>query len=196
MISNHYTRGGGILEGFLAKQRAAKANSLILDFQRKGRILDIGCGSCPYFLKTTVFNEKYGIDPSVKNLSEGKIILKKIKVDNQKLPFQDNFFDVVTMLAVIEHIEFSRLPLVLGEIKRVLKKGGSFIVTTPSPWADKLLHCMGKVSLISAEEINEHKHNHGKIKIEKTLEKSGFEKEKIRSGFFESFMNMWFAANK
>jgi len=190
------TRGKGLLENFLAKKRSKRANFLIPKELRKGRILDIGCGSYPYFLITTSFEEKFGIDPSIKNLNDERIILKRTKVDNRKLPFKDEFFDAVTMLAVIEHIEFNKLPQILGEINRVLKIGGILILTTPAPWADTLLHFMGKVGLISAEEINEHKHNHQRLGIEKILEEAGFKRQKIRSGFFELFANMWFVAEK
>jgi ubiquinone/menaquinone biosynthesis C-methylase UbiE len=192
------TRGSGLLEVFLAKKRAKLANSLITKSHRSGRILDVGCGSYPYFLTTTKFKEKYGIDPSV-NLSlveDAGIIFKKIKIDKKTLPFENNYFDVVTMLAVFEHINQNELIPVIKEIKRVLKKDGVLIITTPAPWSDRLLHKMALIGLISSEEIHEHKHNHSKHKIENILESAGFEKEKIKSGFFELYMNMWFTAKK
>lgn len=198
-MKNSYTRGDGLLEGFLAKQRANLANSFITPKQRKGKILDIGCGYYPYFLVNTNFNEKYGIDPSV-NLSlikKDKIKLIKDRVDNKKFPFRDNYFDIITMLAVFEHIDGNKLISVLKEIYRVLKKDdGMFIITTPAPWTDKLLHQMSKVGLISSEEIHDHKHNHPRSKIENILQQAGFKKGKIRSGFFEMGFNMWFTAVK
>lgn len=192
------TRGSGLLEVFLAKKRAKLANSLILNSHRSGRILDVGCGSYPYFLTTTKFKEKYGIDPSV-NLSlvkDAGIILKKIKINKKAIPFANNYFDVVTMLAVFEHINQDELILVIKEIKRVLKKDGKLIITTPAPWSNNLLHTMAMVGLISSEEIHEHKHNHPKSKIENLLAEAGFEKSKIKSGFFELYMNIWFTAKK
>lgn len=196
MKNNHYTRGTGILEVFLAKQRASKANSFISKEQRSGKILDIGCGSYPYFLTSIDFKEKYGIDPSLTSLKLENITLEKLDVTKNKLSFKNNYFNVVTMLAVFEHIEQDKLPEVLYEIKRVLKKDGIFIITTPAPWTDKLLRFMARFSLISSEEIHEHKHNHPRERIEGILVEAGFEKRKIRSGFFELFMNMWFTASK
>jgi ubiquinone/menaquinone biosynthesis C-methylase UbiE len=192
------TRGSGLFEGLLAKKRANLANNLIGKDQRKGRILDAGCGSFPYFLSTTNFKEKYGLDP-VLNLAAVKganIRLTKASIGKKRLPFEDNFFNVVTMLAVFEHIEHNNLVAVIKELRRVLKKDGMLIITTPAPWADKLLHQMAKVSLISSEEIHEHKHNHSKEKIGDIIEDGGFSKSKIRSGFFELGMNMWFVARK
>ena len=191
-----YTRGSGILEGFLAKKRAEKANAFIPKIYRKGRILDIGCGSYPYFLITTEFKEKYGIDPSLITLKVENINLQKLDITKNDLPFEDNFFDVITMLAVFEHIDEKKTESVLREIKRVLKKDGLFIITTPAPWSDKLLHQMAKFGLISSEEIHEHKTHHAKSKIEKMLVNSGFSHKQIKSGYFEIYMNMWFTAIK
>jgi len=54
------TRGNGLLEGCLARRRCARADALIPDELRAGRILDIGCGRYPLFLRTTAFREKVG----------------------------------------------------------------------------------------------------------------------------------------
>src|SRR3989304_2458121 len=110
------TRGYGLLENFLAKKRAEKANSLILEDLRKGRILDIGCGSYPYFLLNTKFNKKFGIDPSIHNLSvQNGVNLKRAKAE-KKLLFGNDFFDVVTMLAVFEHIDSKKINYLLNEV--------------------------------------------------------------------------------
>jgi SAM-dependent methyltransferase len=191
-----FTRGSGLLEPLLVRMRAKKANSLIGDGHRKGRILDIGCGSYPYFLINTIFSEKYGIDPSLLLKSIDKINLEASDITKQKFPFKDNFFDTVTMLAVFEHIEHEKLQFTLKEIKRVLKKDGLFVFTTPASWSDKILHLMGVINLISNEEIHEHKHNHSHEKIKNILIKAGFEKDKIKSGYFEVYMNMWFKITK
>lgn len=193
---NQFTRGNGVLESFLAKKRTKKANELIPENLKKGRVLDIGCGSYPYFLINSNFNQKYGIDPSLSSLEFKNLNLRRADAAKQKLPFADNFFDSVVMLAVFEHIEQKKLNPVLSEVKRVLKEGGVLVITTPSPWADKILHFMAIFGLISKEEIHEHKHNHAKSKIEDIIENIGFKKENILSGFFEAYMNMWFVIKK
>ena len=53
------TRGTGLIEPWLSDHRARKANELIPRHLRDGRILDIGCGSYPYFSHTRI---------SIKNL--------------------------------------------------------------------------------------------------------------------------------
>ncbi|MBI3984695.1 MAG: class I SAM-dependent methyltransferase [Candidatus Levybacteria bacterium] len=188
--SQIFTRGSGLLEGFLSRQRTKRANSLINKDYRKGRILDIGCGFYPYFLTSTDFNEKYGIDPALFDSKISDINLQKLDITRQKLPFSNSFFDTVTMLAVFEHIETEKLDFVLSEIKRVLKDRGELIITTPAPWADKLLHAMALTGLISKVEIHDHKHSLKKDSIEKIFTKKGF--KNVRSGFFELGFNMWF----
>lgn len=48
------------------------------------------------------------------------------------LPFRENTFDVVTSFQVIEHIDPKMVNHYLEEVKRVLRKGGTFILTTPN----------------------------------------------------------------
>jgi len=48
----------------------------------------------------------------------------------EKLPYEDNTFDLVTFTEVIEHIENHRFTL--SEIARVLKPGGYVILSTPN----------------------------------------------------------------
>lgn len=196
MSNNNFTRGSGLFETFLAKKRAQKADSFINSRLRKGNILDVGCGSFPYFLNFVKFSNKFGVDPSLASTVLKNISLKKIDVTKLRLPFNNNFFDAITMLAVFEHIEYEQLDFVLKEILRVLKNEGIFIITTPSPWSDKLLHQMAKFGLISSEEIHDHKHHYSKSEIEKIIEQAGFNKKNIKSGYFELGMNMWFTARK
>lgn len=200
-MTNHkdtVTRGSGLLEKFLAKKRAAMANKLIPSESRTGRILDIGCGTTPFFLLHTEFNEKFGVDPAV-GLSyvAEKITLIHFDVeDGGKFSFEDNFFDVVTMLAVFEHIEKDKLAGVMKEIKRVLKLGGAFIMTTPCPGTHPLLWLMARLRLVSGEELEEHKDAYGPRDIAFYLAEGGFEKEKMKFGYFEFFLNNWATAEK
>jgi ubiquinone/menaquinone biosynthesis C-methylase UbiE len=190
------TRGWGLFEGLLAKKRAGIANKLIAKLQKKGKILDIGCGSYPYFLLNTNFAEKYGVDPALNFLSIKDINLQRLDVTKQKLPFKDNFFAAITMLAVFEHLDYERLNFVLKEIGRVLERGGLLVITTPAPWSDKLLHFMALFYLISKEEIHEHKHHYNKEEIEKILQQAAFAENNVESGYFELGLNMWFTGKK
>lgn len=193
------TRGFGLLENYLTKKRTHQANALIPGSFRQGRLLDIGCGMYPYFLLNTEFNEKYGIDQtsdftpsSAPSPSDQSIHLKKWDFGHKTaLPFDSEFFDVVTMLAVFEHIEINQSQQLAWEIHRVLKKGGVFIITTPAPWAKPLLRLLARLRLVSPVEVYDHKETYSHKKIIRILKDSGFKKENITLGYFELFMNIW-----
>ena len=88
------TRGAGLLEGFLAKQRARMADSLIPQESRAGSILDIGCGNYPYFLMNTDFHEKHGLD-RISEDAASEAVTSRIKLINfdlksdSTLPYKD-----------------------------------------------------------------------------------------------------------
>src|SRR3990172_3284409 len=116
-----FTRGKGLLESYLARRRASTANRLIPPELRGGRILDIGCGSYPYFLAHTAFKDKFAIDQLPAAVDEGEIHWHTLDLNKEpKLPFDEAFFDVVTMLAVAEHLNPASLERLLGEVHRTL----------------------------------------------------------------------------
>ena len=198
---NNVTPGHGLLEKFLSKKRAKMANHLIQKHSAHNRILDIGCGVIPLFLMSTNFDEKVGIDPSVnnsyKNYKDQELDLIGFDIEtNQTLPFTDNSFDTVTMLAVFEHIEQEKLPQVMKEIRRILKPNGIFIMTTPCPWSDKLLRVLAKFHLVSQEGMDEHKGAYGHKDLAKYLSAGGFDINKMGFGYFELFLNSWAVAKK
>ena len=201
MDARNATRGYGMLEDFLARKRAGMADNLILPAHRRGRIADIGCGNYPVFLMRTEFAEKYGLDkisPSnAKEMQEYDINFVRCDIEEgERLPFQNEYLDVVTMLAVFEHIEPEVLPGILEEIHRVLKRGGMFILTTPAYWTDGILRVMAKLNLVSPVEIEEHKDAYSTRKIYHLLTASPFSGDKIKHGYFEALMNIWVTAEK
>lgn len=195
--SGHTTRGSGILEPWLAKQRAKRANRMIPDKLRSGRILDIGCGSFPYFLSHVYFQEKFAIDQLSPSAVPPDIQFNTLNLNEEpKLPFEDNFFSVITMLAVVEHLNPTSLISLFKEAYRTLKPGGIIIITTPSAWSDGLLHFMARVRLVSPEEIDEHVYAYTLPLLGWYFGKGGFDMTKLRFGYFEMMLNMWAVARK
>ncbi len=101
-------------------------------------ILDIGCGTG----YGTNFLSKYaskilGVDISenaikfCQSIYSGKN-LNFIHIDDIYLPFNESTFDVCISFEVIEHIDPKRVDYWLSEIKRILKKDGIFICSTPN----------------------------------------------------------------
>jgi len=195
------TRGSGLLEGFLARQRSRQARKLIPPSSSRGRVLDIGCGSYPLFLVGSDFAEKFGLDRVPVRLPDelGGAPIKVLEYDVQtalELPFPADHFDVVTMLAVFEHLEPAALQRLLAEIRRVLKPGGTYVLTTPAYWTDWLLKLLGRLRLVSHEEIDEHQGSYRHTAIRSYLERAGFVTDRISLGYFEAGMNSWGIATK
>jgi len=192
-----FTRGKGLLEPYLAKIRANKANRLISNELRSGRILDIGCGAYPYFLSHTYFEEKFAVENSPK--SEGVTDINWFTLDlniTPELPFTNDYFNVITLLAVVEHLNPDILAKLFQECHRVLKSGGALILTTPSSWSDGLLKTMARLALVSKEEINEHVFAYTLPLIGWYFGRAGFEMKRLKFGYFEMMMNMWAVAQK
>jgi len=194
-------RGVGLLEGFLSRQRGKMADRLIPPASRKGRLLDVGCGEHHRFLRSTQFASKYGLDRLAgRNGHEpGPDVLTRLECDIEtmdRLPFEDEYFDVVTMLAVFEHIEPQRLVHLMTEIKRVLKPGGLCILTTPAAWTDAVLRVLAVLRLVDPAMIDEHKDAYSHAKISAILQRSGFARDQMRFGYFEMFLNVWATAGK
>ncbi len=194
------TRGKGLLEPMLADLRAQRANKLIPSSLRTGRILDIGCGSYPYFLAHTSFAEKFAIDQiPLPQQTAVELRIESFTLDLEvkpRLPFQDNFFEAVTLLAVVEHLDPAHMAALFKEIYRVLKPGGQVILTTPAAWSDGLLKAMARINLVSAEEIHEHAYAYTLPLLGWYFGQAGFEMTKIKFGYFEFILNMWATAQK
>lgn len=191
------TRGTGLLEPLLARLRARRANKLIPDSLREGRILDVGCGSYPYFLSQTSFREKFAIDQLIP-MTETKGITTfthDLNVD-PNLPFEDNFFSVITMLAIAEHLNPNSLASFFDEAYRTLIPGGIVILTTPAAWSDGLLKWMARVNLVSEEEINEHVFAYTLPLLGWYFGGAKFPMEKTKFGYFEFGLNLWATAEK
>ncbi len=191
-----FTRGKGLLEPRLARWRARRAERLIPARLRSGRILDIGCGSYPYFLSHTSFKEKYAIDQQPPHVERPDIRWHTLDLNHApRLPFEAGYFSVVTMLAVVEHLDPGSLVELLREIRRVLVPDGRVVITTPAPWSDGLLHWMARVGLVSAEEIEEHVYAYTQALLGWYFGKADFPMRKIESGYFELGLNMWATAD-
>jgi len=193
------TRGFGLLEQFLSIQRMKKAEKLISEHGKEGKILDIGCGTYPYFLMLINFEEKYGIDQEIK---DKKILSHNLTLKNHNIceeiniPFENESFDVITMLAVIEHLDRKQLSQILLNCYQILKKDGILIITTPAHWSDLLLKFMAKLRLVSPEEIDDHKSTFKLKDLSQLIKISKFKQENIQKGYFEFFLNLWICAKK
>lgn len=101
------------------------------------KVLDYGCGRGEivyYFSNKGILS--IGVDYSTdaisicKNTYRFNKNLKWHLIKGHKLPFKENYFDIIFFLDVIEHIYDEELLKILSEFKRVLKPGGQIIIHT------------------------------------------------------------------
>jgi SAM-dependent methyltransferase len=144
--------------------------------------LDIGCGAGTLLYQAKrCYSDVYGLDIAIsKTLKEknGQFKLLEVDVDKTGLPFEDDFFDTISALDVIEHV-FDPVFL-LEETYRVLKKGGQVIYTTPNVRALRYLFALvfkGKFPRTSNEKIGYdggHLHYFTHLDLKELFKRTGF----------------------
>lgn len=114
------------------------------------KILDVACGTGNFlnlFIKNKKGVEFFGIDQSDKMLEIGRRSFRNIKLiqaEAEKLPFQNNYFDFVSITDSFCY--FKDKKIVLSECSRVLKPTGFLFIYTPS--SD---HILTQISLYIAK---------------------------------------------
>ena len=109
-------------------------------------VLDVGCGGGININRMAEKAKKvYGVDYSIESvklsrevnrdlIGQGKV--EVLEGDVQSLPFEDNTFDIITAFETVyfwPNIEKS-----FGEVKRVLKTGGTFMMGMESNGSDNI----------------------------------------------------------
>ena len=120
------------------------------------RLLDIGCGDGSLFrFSRRLRISGVGIDPTLDhNIEEYGYRLISGSFPEQ---LQDEaVFDVVTLLAVLEHIPERHQPRFARDIAARLTRGGHLIVTVPSPRVDAILDGLRAVRLIDGMSLEQH----------------------------------------
>lgn len=188
---SHFQEHEPFLERFLQLLRFRK----IFPYVKNGsNVLDLGCGYNGALLKmlSPDINEGVGIDVSVskKKVAEN---MKLVTQKNAKLV--QNYFDLATCLAVVEHLENPQKLLKIAY--RSLKKGGQLIVTTPSPISKPILEFMAyKLRIISKQEIKDHKRYYNEKELRNLLITSGFKSNKVEIKYFTFGLNTFATAKK
>jgi SAM-dependent methyltransferase len=113
-----------LLVSFLARVGGARAGAL--------RILDYGCGTGGNTTSYGQFGSVTGVepDPHAVRLAQGRGGASYCRADGVRLPFRNGTFDVVIASDVLEHIEDDSGAM--AEIARVLRPGGSIIISVPA----------------------------------------------------------------
>jgi len=141
------------------------------------KVLDIGCGSGLMLTSLDKIGETYGMDMSDEAISFSKEIftgrVEKGALPDQ-LPYQENFFDLITALDVIEHIDNDVDSI--SAIRSLLAPGGKVVFTVPAYMFLWSPH----------DEMNEHKRRYTLPELKKKLVEAGFTVEKI--SYYNTFL--------
>lgn len=104
----------------------------VIPYRGDGRILDVGCGGGSYLYRLKQWGwETYGIEPSKVGATRAQNLGLDVSQGMlEDAHFPDQFFDVVRLSSVVEHL--CEPKMTLREIHRILKPDGLVYVTVPN----------------------------------------------------------------
>lgn len=119
---------------FLGPAEKIRVKKIVKLVGSSKKVLDVGCdvGLIGQLLLKNK-NQVYGLDISpsaVKKARKNGLKALTLNIETQQLPFKNNYFDVVLLGEILEHL-FDP-DLLLTKIKKKLKRGGGLIITTPN----------------------------------------------------------------
>lgn len=100
-------------------------------------VLDVGCNTGALLAELRKLAPELklaGIDINYSAVEAAKRLLPDAEITQgfgYELPFEDDRFDYVTCIEVIEHVPAQHRPRLVSEIQRVLRPGGRFVVRCP-----------------------------------------------------------------
>lgn len=185
---NYYPVGNNgflkILHNFFTLFREKRGVQIDKLFSRPGRILDIGCGDATMlsFLAQKGW-ESHGTELSAVSAKEARK-KPRLKIDITEnvceLNYPDQYFDVVTLWHVLEHIP--NINDTLKEIRRILKPSGYFILEVPNFSSFQSIIGKGKWFHLDAPR---HIYHFEKETLNKLLFKHGFSSVNTVTGSIE-----------
>ncbi|MEO9872935.1 class I SAM-dependent methyltransferase [Ekhidna sp.] len=158
----------------------------------KGKFLDMGCG--PGFFTEHLLNA--GIDFIAMDSSPDSITKLQERypsVDSKvgsldSIPTDDDCFDGIFLIEVMEHLGNDYLQVVLKELKRVIKKNGYLIATVP--FAEDL-----RANHVVCPECDHHFHrmqhlqSYTEQKMSTLISNAGFEPVLVKALNFKDYKN-------
>lgn len=153
---------------------------IIKRFKPGGNFLDIGVNA-GFFLRQAKKNGNwniFGLEPS-KSLAELARKYFSLNIKNcflEEAGFQDDFFDIVTMIDVFEHIP--NPCQMLGVIRRLLKKDGILFIKVPNGLFNltklRLARLTNKINAYDIFDSYEHLVHYTHNTLSRMFEKNGF----------------------
>jgi ubiquinone/menaquinone biosynthesis C-methylase UbiE len=162
--------------------------------RERSTVCDVGCGAGAPFLEYIASRLISGVGLDEHEGHSPRETISIIHADiTGDLPIENAQFDHVTMLAVLEHL--AQPARVLGEVYRILRPGGSLIMTWPSPAVDPILEVLTRIGLVNNElGFEQHQPRIPTEKLKEMLRETGF--TRFEDGKFELGLNNWLVAHK
>jgi SAM-dependent methyltransferase len=175
------TKEFNVLDMFIAWMRLGKVLSYV---ETGDTVLDFGCGHQAYLLNHIKGKIKKGV--GIDYDSHSYRLSANIEIRNFHFtgifPFPDTSFDKIFALAVIEHIDISKVPKLFREFNRILRPEGRVILTTPTLIGKVILEFLAfRLGIISREEVGDHKKYYQKKDLEVLAINYGLTVEKYRT---------------
>ena len=157
------------------KQKVKLLRSLISPLNNKF-CLDLGCakGTISYFLRQ-MGGRWISADLDYANVVATKELVRDnvVQIEPHRFSFRDDSFDVVVALDILEHIEDDQA--CFQEIRRTLKEGGEFYLSTPSVGRLHIVNLLKRRSGLTLEEYGHVREGYQLDDLTKRLENEGFQ---------------------
>jgi SAM-dependent methyltransferase len=155
------------------------------------RVLDIGCHQGEFLRSLgSHIGPSIGIDPLAVP-ERGANFRLMAELFRAPMPFAEGSFNVVVMLATLEHIRDK--PPLAQECFRLLAPGGRIIITVPSTRVDAIIDVLRSVRLVDGMSLEEH-HGYDPRQTPAVFGAHGFRLEHSRS--FQLGLNYLFVLHK
>jgi SAM-dependent methyltransferase len=139
---------GGLYQHLVGNLKEYPIPRLRLPEGQGRTFLEVGCNWGRWCIAAARLGYRtVGIDPSLKSIRAAKRVAKQLGIDatyvvadGRYLPFRDQSFDQAFSYSVLQHLSRENTSSTLGEIRRILRVGGSSLIQMPNVFGVRCLY--------------------------------------------------------